>query len=173
MTAGVYELTGPRSLVLRQDVVPAEAVAGAIVAETEFTAVSRGTELAAWNGKPPVPPSSVYPRVVGYCNVARVVSTGAGVTGVTVGDHVLTHQSHRTAFHCAAQEVLLRIDGNEELRRRLVCTYLFHLGYAALQRGEFRPGDYVAVVGLGTLGLATAALLKAFGAEPLLFSGNA
>ena len=175
MIARVYELTAPRTLELREvplDVTPLGD--GEILAATEYTAVSPGTELAAWSGKPPLRPSRVYPRLVGYCNVARVLAVGASVRGIAPGDHVVTHQSHRSHFRCPADDALLVLRGlAPDSLRRLAATYLYHLGYVSLFAGGYVPGHVVAVVGVGTLGLATAALVAAFGGEPLALSGRA
>jgi len=105
MTASVYHLTGPRALELREEplggglLTPAE-----IEAVTVYTAISPGTELAAWEGKPPLRPSSPYPRLLGYCNLARVTRVGSEVAGMGAGNYVLTHQSHRSAFRAPVRE---------------------------------------------------------------------
>lgn len=175
MKSVVYELDAPRSLKrATRELDPNALQPGELYAETEFSVVSTGTELAAWLGAPPLRPSKVYPRLVGYCNLAKVVRTGAAVTEVAAGDYVVTHQSHRSAFVCNAADVLLKVSSQDEAdRRKLAATYLYHLGYAALLAADYRPGHEVAVVGMGALGIALATLLKAFGAEPHVFSDQA
>lgn len=172
MQARFYELVAPRQIELRNQRLEAAPGAGEILAITEFSIISPGTELAAWTGQPPLRPSQVYPRLVGYCNVASIAAVGPGVTGLTVGDHVLTHQSHRTAFICPAAEILLTFPPatTEARRRHLATTYLYHLAHVALLRGRFAVGQPVAIVGFGTLGVATAALVRARGGEPLVYS---
>jgi 2-desacetyl-2-hydroxyethyl bacteriochlorophyllide A dehydrogenase len=172
MKSIVYELEAPRSLIQKMaELDEATLAPSAILAQTEFSAISTGTEIAAWLGAPPLRPSKVYPRLVGYCNLAKVVRTGSAVTNVSAGDFILTHQSHRSAFVCGANDVLLKVsDMGEAEHKKLTATYLYHLGYSALLAADYRPGHEVAVIGMGTLGIALATLLKAVGAEPHLFS---
>jgi threonine dehydrogenase-like Zn-dependent dehydrogenase len=113
----------------------------------------------------------VYPRVVGYCNVAEVVAKGSSVTKYEVGNRILTFQSHRTAFSCPEDKVVLKIPESADLMAAAT-TYLFHLGYHALLRGDFQPGHNVAVLGLGTLGLTTVALASISGARVYALSNQ-
>jgi D-arabinose 1-dehydrogenase-like Zn-dependent alcohol dehydrogenase len=125
--------------------------------------------MAAYRGDPPLRPGNAYPRLVGYCNVAEIVATGSAVTCYAVGDRILTHQSHRSAFVVEETSVLATLPSGADLVHAAT-TYLFHLGYNALLTGGFQPGQRVAVMGLGTLGLATVALGSAFGASVAAFS---
>jgi 2-desacetyl-2-hydroxyethyl bacteriochlorophyllide A dehydrogenase len=170
MKSIIYELTGPAELVRREVELPPPGV-NEIVAKTIYSAISPGTEIAAWRGLPPLRPSKVYPRVVGYCNLARVLHVGAQVAEVREGDLVLTHQSHRSAFCCRREEILYVV-GNAptDLHKGLSATYLYHLAYAALLAAGFMPGHLVGVVGMGTLGLCLARLCKIFGGDPWMFS---
>jgi len=167
-----YELRAPRELVaspLELDDKPLEP--RRLRAQTLFTAISPGTEIAAWSGKPPLRPSKAYPRVVGYCNVARVTELGEDVPGIKAGDHILTHQSHRSHFTCSRDDVLLVLGTTDSVQLRKAATlYLYHLGYVALHEGGYRPGHEVAVIGLGALGYVTAQLAVAFGAEPVILT---
>jgi threonine dehydrogenase-like Zn-dependent dehydrogenase len=176
MKSTVYELTAPLTLGRCEVELNEHALAAsAILARTQFTAVSTGTELAAWLGLPPLRPSTVYPRLVGYCNLARVLAVGSAVTDVSAGDYVLTHQSHRSAYLCGRSEVLLRVKkgATDQELKKLTTTYLYHLGYAALLSAGYRPGHEVAIVGMGTIGVALASLVRAFGGAPLVFTNQA
>ncbi|MEQ1760502.1 MAG: zinc-binding dehydrogenase, partial [Vicinamibacterales bacterium] len=173
MKASYYELQGPRTLRLEEEELGECLQSGELLARTEFSAISTGTEIAAWQGKPPLRPSRAYPRLVGYSNVAEVIAIGDETDGLRVGDHILTHQSHRTAFRCGTGDVLLSIRGvSESSRKALATAYLYHLGYAALLRAAYTPGHAVAIVGFGLLGLATAQLVHAFGGSPIVFTAR-
>lgn len=128
-----------------------------IAASTLSTAISPGTEIAAFVGAPPLRPGPVYPRLVGYCNIAEVVAVGRSVVGIKAGDRIATHQSHRSAFVCAASDVLAVLPDDVD-SGLAATTYLFHLGYTAVLRADAKVGDNLAVIGLGTLGLTTAAV---------------
>lgn len=159
LTAQILRLTGPRELVWENAPVSVRNDdARAIVARTKATAISPGTELAAYVGAPPLRPGPIYPRLQGYCNVACVVEAGAAVSSVQRGDLVLTHQSHRSAFACGDDAILAVAPGDAD-PVTLSVTYLFQLGLAALQKAGFVAGMRVAVIGLGPIGLGAVAMV--------------
>jgi threonine dehydrogenase-like Zn-dependent dehydrogenase len=125
--------------------------------------VSAGTELAAYRGDPPLRPTAApYPRLVGYCNVAEVVAVGGGVQRFKVGDRVLSHQSHRSAYVCDESAILTTLP--LELDSLIASTvYLFHLGYVSLLSAGVQAGHRVTVIGLGPLGLGTVACAQTMG----------
>lgn len=165
----VAEVSGPRQIEFREETLVLEGLGGREVAcETLYSAISPGTELAAYEGLTPLRPDRTFSRVVGYCNLARVIATGDWVRAYRPGDLVLTLQSHRSHFVCADDEILLALPPGEHDERalaRAATTYLFHQGYSSLLRGDLKPGQYLAVVGLGTLGIATVAVAARFGAR--------
>jgi threonine dehydrogenase-like Zn-dependent dehydrogenase len=172
VTAHVARLLGPCQLVFeKQPLEPGSLKSGEIFAETICSAISVGTELAAYLGEPPLRPGPVYPRLMGYCNVAEVRAIGPDVKHHHVGDRILTFQSHRSAFICPESKIILRLPPDADVTLA-VTTYLFHLGYNALLKGGFMPGQHVAVVGLGVLGFGTVAQAAAFGGRVTAFSNQ-
>lgn len=145
-----------------------------ILCRTEVSALSPGTELSAYRGDPPLrPQAQVYPRLMGYCNVARILARGADVPAhLQVGDRVLTHQSHRSGFMVAHGAVLAKLPAGMPADQASV-TYLFHLGYAAFLKSGAVQGDSAAILGLGTLGLTTAALFANAGSAMTGFTNHA
>jgi threonine dehydrogenase-like Zn-dependent dehydrogenase len=113
----------------------------------------------------------IYPRVIGYCNVAKIVAVGREVREYKIGDIILTNQSHRSAFVCSSESILAKIPKDSDLPC-CSATYLFHLGYNALLRGKAKPGFSIAVLGLGTLGLATVAVCRLFGMKTMAISSR-
>ena len=92
---------------------------------------------------------------MGYCNVARVLSTGPSCKHVSVGDRILTFQSHRSHFIACESEILSFIPESLE-SQAAVNAYLFHLGYSAILSSNYPAGAKVAIIGLGVLGLTSA-----------------
>jgi threonine dehydrogenase-like Zn-dependent dehydrogenase len=168
----VYVLTAPKVLNLKNEKIDITKLGtNSVFAKTLYTSISTGTEIAAWHGKPPLRPSNAYPRLVGYCNLAVVQAVGSDINDLEEGDYILTHQSHRSSFFCNRQEVLVIAKNINQLsQKRLTTTYLYHLGYAALLSGGYRPGFEVAVIGLGALGFASASLISAYGGTPLILT---
>lgn len=166
-----FSLDAPRSLLQVTDT-PRPNV-GELQVRTRYSAISPGTELAAYNGLPPLRDTPApYPRLVGYCNVGEVTAVPEGLVDYAVGDLVLTHASHRSHYGVPPSGVLARMPGGANLQAAAT-TYLFHLGYAATLKGDIRAGHDVAVVGLGTLGLTTASLAHRSGARVTGFSAHA
>jgi threonine dehydrogenase-like Zn-dependent dehydrogenase len=166
----IVELLGPRSLHVRRESLDLSALKpGDIAGRTIVSAVSPGTETAAYRGDAPLRPMKVYPRVVGYCNVAEVLACGRDVGSVRAGDLVLTNQSHRSSFVCDENRVLSIVPRSVP-PAEAATTYLFQLGYNALIKGGAQEGQAVAVVGLGTLGLATTAVARYLGLRVVAFS---
>ncbi|MCZ8501943.1 hypothetical protein O9853_14610 [Vibrio lentus] len=105
----IYQLEAPKELKVIDRELSIES-GDQVLAESIYSAVSPGTELSAWVGKPPLRPGKIYPRVQGYCNLARVVSIGNQVKNTKIGDWILTHQSHRTKFCISESEILVSFD---------------------------------------------------------------
>lgn len=158
----VLWLNAPRSLEFRATKLD-HCAEDQIICETIITAVSPGTELAAYMGLEPLRPGRQYPRLQGYCNVARVCEIGASVTHVKPGQLVLTFQSHRTAFITRADEVLYVLKDSDN-PAQVVCAYLYHLGYNAVLRSDIRAGSRVLILGMGTLGTTSLAMCQIAGA---------
>lgn len=172
LDARFFQLMGPGDLkVVEQNIDLSQLSRDEVVAKTIYSAISPGTEVAAYRGDPPLRPMKVYPRVNGYCNVAQVQQTGSGVTDYQTGDYILTFQSHRSAFVCDQTKVITKIPPDASLQE-VSCSYLYNLGYDALLKSDVRPGLNIAVVGLGVLGLATVRLAHLSGCKVYAFSNQ-
>lgn len=137
-----------------------------IDAKTIYSAISPGTEMAAYLEHEPLRPSQLYPRVIGYCNLAKDSISG---------DFILTFQSHRSHFRCSHDDVLLRSKNlTEEQQKHATTTYLYHLGHDALTkaRAHKKDGNSIAIIGCGTLGLGCALVAKAMGFTPTIFTNQ-
>lgn len=168
----VFELDGPRDLVERRQTIDLGAVEkNSVVARTLVSAISPGTEIAAYIGTPPLRPGKVYPRLVGYCSVAEIIAVGSDVADIGEGDYITTSQAHRSAFVCPESEVMAVVPKDADVGAAAT-TYLFHLGYNALLVGGMRLGHSVGVIGLGTLGLTTIAVASQAGAQTFGFSNQ-
>ena len=172
INARVSCLLAPGKLVFEEEIIdPASLAPGDVAVATEFSAISPGTELAAYSGAPPLRPGNPYPRLVGYCNCGRVISAGGDVEKIRAGDRVLTFASHRSHYRMPAKEIAALVP--PALHGALASvTYLFHLGYAALLRAGAKAGDRVGVIGLGALGIAAVAMAREIGAHVIALSGR-
>jgi len=162
-TSRCYSLLNAKELSLQFVELPAP-LDGQLFCETVYSAISPGTELAAYNGLPPLrPTTNVYPRLLGYMNVARVVETGNGLSDqFPVGTLVYTNQAHRSHFVISSSDVLAVVPSGLAPHLATV-AYLYRLGWNGLRRAQIREGGEVAVVGLGAIGLASLQLAKHLG----------
>ncbi len=157
IVASIAMLQSPQNLIFTKEEIGVDIESDEIICETLTSIISPGTELAAYRGAPPLRSGVTYPRLVGYCNVARVIMKGSKVTNLSVGDKVLTLQSHRSHFKVKSSEILVNI-APQIHSRDAACGYLYHLGYNAILRGEVRLGSTIVVIGLGALGLTSVAM---------------
>lgn len=163
--ASVAWLEAPRRLVFRTETLdPGALRPNDVLCETLVSAISPGTELAAYAGLPPLREGTGFPRLQGYCNVARVLAVGSDVRTPTPGDRVLTFSAHRSHFIVDAGAVLAVLPA-EAKSEDAACAYLYHLGYNAVLRADVRAGTKVLVIGLGALGLTTVAMAALAGAD--------
>jgi threonine dehydrogenase-like Zn-dependent dehydrogenase len=165
MKARVARLASPGDLVWTdEEVLLDRPSAREAACETLYTAISPGTELGAYGGLPALRPGTDYPRLVGYCNAARIVAVGSGVTNYQPGDVIISFTSHRSHFLIPEERIVAKVP--PELDAKVACiAYLFHLGYQACSRGRVVAGHNVAILGLGALGLTSVCMAALAGAR--------
>lgn len=145
---------------------------GEVYVETEVTALSTGTDLGNYLGRSTdVPGAPDYPRPVGYSNTGIVREVGAGVKTVAPGARVFSMKPHTSAFRAQHTELLVPIPAAVSSEEASL-AYLAQLGVAALRQVRYEPGERVAVVGLGVIGLATCAMARAMGASEVIGVAN-
>lgn len=165
-------LNKPFELVFEEGTIDLDAIADdEVVAETVVSVISPGSEMAAYAGVPALRDNVTYPRLVGYCNAARVLAVGSKVECFKAGDLVLSFQAHRSAFR-GKQDVIITSLPDDDLTSRYTSAYLYHLGYNSLLKSDFRPGHNVAVIGLGALGLGAVAISAVGGGNVYAISGH-
>ncbi len=156
-----------------------ELEAGMVLIEVKASLVSPGTELkgpvtagnkaaGGWRGfrdLQSTPDDSLNREAFGYSNTGIVSAVGDGVTTVAVGDRVAAvgaryaqHASHAVV----PQNLVIALPSEVSFEKG---TYAMLLGTAmqAVRRAEPELGQYVAVAGLGIVGLLTARLFQLAG----------
>jgi threonine dehydrogenase-like Zn-dependent dehydrogenase len=142
-----------------------------VIAKTVYTAISPGTEVAAYAGEPPLRPGPAYPRLLGYSNVARVLKVGRRVKAVRVGHLVFTNESHRSLFKIPVAKVLATLPKNLDPKYATFAE-LYAFGRRAIANAAPLPGSAIAVIGLGTLGLGAIEQSASSGFLPIAFSNS-
>ena len=164
-------LRGPRDMVI-EDVEMDTSNLGPhdIYVETEVTALKLGTDRGNWEGEPSMPGApNEFPRWVGDSNLGEVRAVGSEVTRFEVGDHVVSRQHHQSGYVAPqggdedAGQIVKVPEGVAS--EDAVYTHLYSLSGFCYRKAHFRPGEYVAVVGVGLLGLGAIALGPIYGAQ--------
>lgn len=172
MDALAVVLEKPRQLAL-QRLQLTDSADDYLLINTEWTAISTGTERLLFEGRMPSFPGMGYPLVPGYEAVGRVHRSAAN-TGFREGERVFVAGAAgcfgevRSLFGAASSRLVAPakriIAVDEALGERGVLLALAATAYHALRlMGEGRPE---CIVGHGTLGRLLARLTIALGAEP-------
>ena len=164
---------GPRRIAVRREPVP-EPGAGEARVRTSVSAISAGTELAAWRGDldPALPRDETlgahtggsfrFPFPYGYASVGRLETLGPDTPAgaPAVGTRVFAFVPHQSVF-CAPVDDLLPVPAGVPDERAALFPYL-ETAVNLLLDGAPRIGERVVVVGQGALGLALTALLSRY-----------
>lgn len=154
-----------------------------LLVHTEVSALSPGTETRIYTGleAPRFGYRVNYPFQLGYNNVGRVVKVGSKVEGYRPGQRLFSRMPHLSEYVVAERTDQLPAGlGNPNVpssydviapvpekvsSEQAVFTHLFVLGFNALQRGQYRFGENVVVIGLGVVGLGAVCMARAAGAR--------
>ena len=153
-----------------------------IVVDTRFSSISSGTERLLFNGKLPGMPHLRYPLVPGYEAAGTVVSVGADVPDIRIGDDVFVGgsmcyadvaaafggQSSRTIKRAAQAVPLNGIAPAHAPLLALAATAL----HGVRRLGEV-AGQRVAVLGMGAVGQLAARFLAVAGAHVIAVDRSA
>jgi len=155
---------------------------GDVVVETEWSAISTGTERLLYEGRMPQFPGMGYPLVPGYESVGRIRAVGAEVRGeARVGQRVFVGGARcfgavRGLFGAAAARLVVPaarvVPVDESLGEKGVLLALAATAYHALHASGARAPDLI--VGHGVLGrlLARLAVID-FPEAPTVWERNA
>lgn len=163
----------PRRVAVRRGPAP-EPAAGEARVRTSVSAISTGTELAAWRGDldPALPRDETlgahaggsfrFPFPYGYASVGRLETLGPAAPSAVpaVGSRVFAFVPHQSVF-CAPVDDLLPVPAGVPDERAALFPYL-ETAVNLLLDGAPRIGERVVVVGQGVLGLALTALLSRY-----------
>jgi threonine dehydrogenase-like Zn-dependent dehydrogenase len=139
--------------------------------ETQISAFKIGTDCGNYEGAEPVPGSLDYPRPVGDSNLGIVRSVGNNVTRFQVGDRVVTREPHRSEYIINQFDRVVKVPDTVD-SEDAVYTHLYALSAHCYHKALFRPGENVAVIGVGVVGLGAVALGPLFGARVVAIANS-
>jgi len=137
---------------------------GEVLVKTLYTLISPGTELAFLYALPNTPRK--FPMVAGYSNVGVIEELGRGVSGLEVGQAVVSWSPH-ASYVTVSTEKVFSVPEDLSLEE----ASFFALGAICLQgvrKGGVEIGESALVIGLGLVGQLTAQLLRLSGAVPVI-----
>jgi len=105
------------------------------------------------------------PIPLGYCNVGRVAEVGAGVTGYTPGDRVVSNGAHAEVVS-VPKNLCAKIPDTVS-DEAASFTVLAAIGLQGIRLSQASLGECVVVSGLGLIGLVTVQMLRAQGCRVL------
>lgn len=157
--------------------------------KVEFAAPKHGTELSDFRGTTPflngkfddewrifVEREKEEPRGIEFGNlplgnmfVGTITEIGSDVTEYKVGDRVCSYgQIKETEIVNAVDNYKLRKMRHEDSALNAVCYDPAQFGLQSLRDANVRPGDYVAIFGLGAIGLIALQLAVKAGARVVI-----
>ena len=158
-------LRGPRDLRIEDCDLDVTALKpNQIHVQTEITAFKIGTDRGNYEGAERVPGAPDYPRWVGDSNLGVVRHIGESVSQFRVGDRVAGNVPHQSEYIANEDDAIVRVPGSVA-SEDAVFGWLYALSSLCFRKARFEPGERVAVVGLGVLGLGAVALGPALGAR--------
>lgn len=174
MSAHAWHVSGPREVAL----LPVEVSppgAGTVQVRTEVSALSAGTERLLFRDE--VEPEvsldaafsaskSRFPLRTGYSAVGKVTALGAGVGAEWLGARVFAFRPHQDVWTAGVDEVL-RIPDEVPAERAALLANL-ETAVSLVMDGAPVLGESVAVLGLGIVGQAVAAILSRVGLGAVL-----
>ncbi len=105
------------------------------------------------------------PLPMGYCNVGVILEGGAGVTGLSVGDRVVSNGKHAEMV-CVPKNLCAKIpDAVDD--QAAAFTVIGAIALQGIRLAQPTLGETFVVTGLGLIGLMTVQLLRAHGCRVL------
>ena len=141
-----------------------------IVIETAFSAVSSGSELVAFTndrdmGVMPyrINTGEPYPAFPEYAAVGTIVNLGDSVKDFDLGDMVFVAKGHASHHRVDVTKMLVIRVPEDVLPQDAVYVRFCAVSMATLRTTVARPGDGVAIFGLGVVGTMAAQIYQVSG----------
>ncbi len=106
------------------------------------------------------------PMPMGYTAVGKVIAVGRGVTEVSVGDTVAAvGQAYHSEVNRVGKNLVVPVPRNIKDTRQAAFGALGGIALEGIHQAEVKPGETVAVIGMGLLGHICARILYAYGCD--------
>ena len=175
ITRKILEFSGDRTAALVEETIPGPGN-GHLLVESEWSAISAGTELLVYRGELPeelalddtfsaLAASSSYPVRYGYSLVGRVSRVGEGLDRSWIGRRVFCFHPHADRVVVSAADVFPLPDDIPPVAATMLPSA--ETAVNVLLDGAPLIGERIALFGLGVVGTFTAMLLSRMSPERL------
>lgn len=138
----------------------------AVLAETEYTVISGGTERACILGMNNT--SQKFPMSLGYCGVGYVLKTGDNVTDLRKGDRVLIYHGVHAKYNLVPRSDVTLIENNDIASLDAAFVIIASMALGGVRKLETEIGESAMVMGQGLLGVFATQFLRLCGANPVV-----
>lgn len=142
-----------------------------VLVETEYTAISAGTERANLMHMPNLVDDldgGTFPKILGYCCAGTVKEAGSGVKNVALGDRVIGHWGHHSRFNFFPENNVIKINHESLPSEHAAFLFIASFSAAGLRKTQLEFGESAMVFGMGLLGAFAVQLCRAAGAVPVI-----
>jgi 2-desacetyl-2-hydroxyethyl bacteriochlorophyllide A dehydrogenase len=139
-----------------------------VIVKNHYTHLSAGTEMACLSG---LESWFQIPASPGYTGIGEVISKGAAVDKVNVGDMVFTYSTHSQYYKLNITDrwhgVCVKLPENVNAQWASF-THMAGIAMTAIRNSRIELGDFVLVAGQGVIGNLAAQLAKLQGANVIV-----
>ncbi len=163
----VFESVG--KAVLKEFQIP-ELKKDEVLLESDFSAVSAGTERANLMQMPNTITTDGFPMTPGYSSAGRVFAAGSEVSNLKVGDRVLIVKGGHRSYTVQKAEKVFKIEDDTIDLLDASFAYIAIFPLLGVRKLKVELGESVMVAGMGLLGAFAVQIANLSGAVPVLVS---
>ena len=142
-----------------------------VLVETEYTAISAGTERANLMGMKNLGDDvdgGSFPKSIGYSGVGIVKETGKSVKSVSQGERVLVFWGTHSQYLIAGEDKIISLKNYPLDSKYAVFTLIASFSAAGVRKTRLEFGESAMVFGIGILGAFAVQLARIAGAYPVI-----
>lgn len=137
-----------------------------ILARTEYTVISGGTERACLMGAKNT--MVTFPVKTGYCGVGRAIQVGSKVKSIKEGDRVLIYHGVHSDYNIRTEDEMTRVDDDSISSLEASMVIIAAMGLGGVRKLELELGESAMIMGQGLLGMFATQFCRLSGANPVI-----
>jgi NADPH:quinone reductase-like Zn-dependent oxidoreductase len=137
-----------------------------ILIETEYTAISAGTERAVLMRMPNLADDldgGTFPKIIGYSGAGYVKEIGSDIKSVKPGDRVITMWGQHSQYNILPESNVIKIDRENLPMEQAVFLLIGTFSAAGVRKTRLEFGESAMIFGAGILGAFAVQLCRAAG----------